>query len=290
MSSEAETSRGSTQQPNKGERSPDESFPEASRDSSTALRSARNDSEALRVATYNVHGCIGMDRQRSESRIADVIASMSADIVGLQELDHSRPRSASVDQAGAIAKQLGWRHFFHPAMRNQDEQYGDAIISRFPLMLKRAAELPGNAPWYCREKRIALWVEAETPLGPVQIINTHFGLGRSERVLQAHLHSGPEWLGSIAGDMPLVLLGDFNSVRQSRAYRILAAKLRDVRTFIPGGGAFRTFPTALPSLAVDHIFVNSGLQPTNLSVYRSAVARIASDHFPLVAELHAAPR
>src|ERR1043166_9235171 len=52
----------------------------------------------LRVATYNVHGCVGTDGQRSEGRIAEVIASMSADIVGLQELDLGRGRSAHADQ------------------------------------------------------------------------------------------------------------------------------------------------------------------------------------------------
>jgi endonuclease/exonuclease/phosphatase family metal-dependent hydrolase len=69
----------------------------------------------LRVATYNVHGCVGMDRQRSEARIAEVIAQLSVDIVGLQELDLSRRRSAGVDQTGIIAEQLGWHSHFYPA-------------------------------------------------------------------------------------------------------------------------------------------------------------------------------
>src|SRR6476619_1483610 len=71
----------------------------------------------LRVATYNVHGCVGMDRRRSESRIAEVIASMAADIVGLQELDVGRPRSSHADQAALIAAQLGWQYHFPTAMR-----------------------------------------------------------------------------------------------------------------------------------------------------------------------------
>ena len=75
----------------------------------------------LRVATYNVHGCVGMDRQRSESRIAEVITSTSADIVGLQELDLGRARSEHVDQVALIAAQLGWKYHFHPAMRRGDE-------------------------------------------------------------------------------------------------------------------------------------------------------------------------
>ena len=240
---------------------------------------------ALRVATYNVHGCVGMDRRRSESRIAEVIASMSADIVGLQELDSGRKRSAAVDQAAVIATQLGWKHVFHPAMRHGDEQYGDAIISRHPLTLKRAVELPGSGTWYCREKRVALWAEAATELGAVNIINSHFGLGRAERILQAQLLISPEWLGSFAIDAPLVIVGDLNSVRASRAYRIIASQLRDVRTLVNPTGAFRTFPTRFPSLAVDHIFVNSALDPAKLSVHRTPLARVASDHFPLVADL-----
>lgn len=238
----------------------------------------------IRVATYNVRGCVGMDRQRSETRIAEVIASFSADIVGLQELDFSRQRSAGVDQARLIAEQLGWKFFFHPAMRKEEEQYGDAIVSRYPLTLKQAIELPGDAPWYCREKRVAIWAEAETNLGAVQFINTHFGLGRGERLLQAKLLTSADWLGAIPSDVPLVLLGDFNSVRRlSRTYRHLAAHLRDVRTMVQPGRAFPTYPTVYPALAVDHIFVNAALRATDLNVHRTPLAQLASDHFPLVA-------
>jgi endonuclease/exonuclease/phosphatase family metal-dependent hydrolase len=241
--------------------------------------------ERLRVATYNVHGCVGMDGQRSEDRIAQVIASMPADIVGLQELDLGRARSAHADQAAIIARQLGWKYHFHPAMRSGDEQYGNAIVSRFPIALKRACEMPGAPPWYCREQRSAIWIQAETDLGPVHLINSHFGLGYSERRLQAKLLIGPAWLGSVPPNEPAILLGDFNSVRTSRAYRLIQTHLRDVRTLVRPPRAFRTFPTRLPSLAVDHIFVNLALAPTHLDVHRTPLARLASDHFPLVCEL-----
>jgi endonuclease/exonuclease/phosphatase family metal-dependent hydrolase len=239
--------------------------------------------QRLRVATYNVHGCVGMDGQRSEARITEVIASMPADIVGL------RARSAHADQAALIASQLGWKYHFHPAMRSGDEQYGNAIVSRFPIALKRAVEMPGAPPWYCREQRSAIWMQAETDLGPVHIINSHFGLGYSERTLQAKLLIGPTWLGSVPPDEPAILLGDFNSVRASRAYRLIAAHLRDVRTLVRPSRAFRTFPTRLPSLAVDHIFVNPALSPKQLRVHRTSLARVASDHFPLVCELTLKP-
>ena len=239
----------------------------------------------LRVATYNVHGCVGMDQARSETRIAEVIAESRADLVGLQELDLSRRRSGGVDQAALIAGQLGWHRFFHPAMRTGEEHYGDAVVSRFPLTLRRAGELPGIAPSYCPEKRGAILMDAETPLGLVQIVNTHFGLGWSERLLQARALTSAEWMSGAHPDTPLILLGDLNCLPGSRPYRALAQRLRDVRRLVHPLRLFRTFPTFFPLLAVDHIFINHALRALTLNVHRSPLARLASDHYPLIAEL-----
>ena len=240
-------------------------------------------SETLRVATYNVHGCVGLDGQRSELRIAEVIASMSTDIVGLQELDLNRTRSAGVDQAALIAQQLGWHHLFAPAMRQaNDEDYGNAIISRYPIKLRRALPLPGSGTWYCRETRVALWSEIETALGRVHVVNTHFGLGRRERLAQSLLLASADQLGAHTANEPLILLGDFNSRRGSRALRVLRELLQDVRAVV--GGAHGTFPTRFPLLAVDHIFANAALRPLSIRSHRTPLARVASDHFPLLAE------
>ena len=241
------------------------------------------DSSKLRVATYNVHGCCGMDRHRSETRIAEVIAELGVDLVGLQELDLSRTRSGGVDQAGLIAERLGWHRYFHPAMQTGAEHYGNAILSRYPLALRQACALPGTGTFYCRESRVAISMDVETPLGPVHIINTHFGLGRSERLLQAQLLND-ELLATGSADTPLILLGDFNSLPGSRTHRALATHLRDARKLVAPVRAFRTFPTSFPAFAVDHIFVNAALHALGLDVHRSPLARVASDHYPLVAE------
>ena len=239
----------------------------------------------LRVATYNVHGCVGMDGQRSETRIAEVIAESRADLAGLQELDLSRRRSGGVDQSAMIAGKLGWHRYFHPAMRSGDEHYGDAIVSRYPLTLHRAAELPGLAPSYCREKRGAIAMDAETPLGSVRIVNTHFGLGWSERLPQAKYLVSADWLDADRPDLPFIFLGDLNCLPGSRPYRALSRHLRDVRRLVHPFRLFRTFPTFLPLLAVDHIFINGRLRPLSMNIHRSPLARLASDHFPLIAEL-----
>ncbi|MDQ3314737.1 MAG: endonuclease/exonuclease/phosphatase family protein [Verrucomicrobiota bacterium] len=242
----------------------------------------------LRVATYNVHGCVGMDRQRSEARIAEVVASLSADLVALQELDFGRTRSAGVDQARLIAEQLGWEQIFLPAVQNGSEQYGNAIISRYPLRLARAVELPGEGSWYCREKRIAMWTVAETEMGPVQVINTHFALGRAERFLQAKFLT--EAFADVPPEEPLLLLGDFNSLPGSRAIAHLRAHLRSVRALLRATGPCSTFPTRFPAVAVDHIFVNEALEPVAFRVPQTPLARIASDHYPLLADFRKSVR
>jgi len=214
---------------------------------------------------------------------------MSVDIVALQEVDFGRRRSGGADQTKIIAERLGWYSHFHPAMRRDDEHYGNAILSRYQLTFRCGVELPGIPPFFCRENRTAMEVNIETGQGKVHVINTHLGLGWRERLLQAQLFTSAEWRAAIADDTPLILLGDFNSLRGSRPYRILNRHLRDVREFIQPTGSIRTFPTRFPVLAVDHIFVNAAIQPLSVTVHRSPLARIASDHFPLMAEFALSP-
>src|SRR5262245_40979949 len=204
-----------------------------------------------------------MDRERSEARVADVISEMSVDIVALQELDLGRRRSAGVDQTKMIAEQLGWYGYFHPAMRRDGEHYGNAILSRYKLNVCRAIELPGIPPFFCRENRAAIEVEIETNPGKIRIINTHLGLGWHERFIQAQVFTSAEWRASIDRDTPLILLGDFNSLRGSRPYRTLNRHLRDVRDLIQAKG-IRTFPTRFPALGFDHVFITESVRHSRL--------------------------
>jgi endonuclease/exonuclease/phosphatase family metal-dependent hydrolase len=137
---------------------------------------------------------------------------------------------------------------------------------------------------------VAIEASVETNLGEVHIVNTHLGLGWRERRVQTQLFTNAEWRAAIADDRPLILLGDFNSMRGSRPYRTLNRHLRDVRELVAAKKPIRTFPTRLPLLAVDHIFVNQAVQPVSVTVHRSPLARIASDHFPLVAEFVLSPQ
>jgi endonuclease/exonuclease/phosphatase family metal-dependent hydrolase len=82
-----------------------------------------------RILTYNVHRCLGRDGHLSPARIAEVIAACEADIVALQELDIGRVRSGGVDQAEAIARELGMHMHFHPALTVMEEHAGAGGVS-----------------------------------------------------------------------------------------------------------------------------------------------------------------
>lgn len=247
-------------------------------------RCATDERPRLRVLTYNVRRCLGLDGRYAPGRIARLIARAKPDVVALQELDVNRLRSGTVDQALAIAAELRMSHHFHPAITVLEELYGDAILSLHPMRLIKAGALPGpvNRRWV--EPRGALWVEVEVAGQPVQVLNAHFGLLPRERLEQARALLGPDWLGHPACQGPAVLLGDFNARPASAAYRLLATHLRDAQ-LSDGRPPAATFPSRWPLLRIDHVFVRGALDVEGSEVLSGREARMASDHLPLLADL-----
>ena len=238
----------------------------------------------IRILTYNVHGCRGRDRQWSPQRIADVIASAKPDIVALQELDVGRARSGGVDQAEMIAAALGMRAQFFAAMKVMEEQYGDAILTAFPSRLVKAGPLPGLSRLPGLEPRGAVWASITIGGGELQVINTHLGLVSRERRKQIDCLLSPEWLGHADCRDPVMLVGDFNMQPRSRSYRQLTGRLQDAHRS-RNKHYQATFPSRFPALRIDYAFVGPGIHVARVDTVRTALARIASDHLPLVVEL-----
>lgn len=243
---------------------------------------------AIRVMTYNVHGCVGGDRKLDVGRIAAVIAREEPDVVALQELDVNRSRSERVDQAAAIAERLGMNHHFNQAFRVQDEQYGDAILSALPMRLVKSAPLPRPARMTALEMRGALWVEVKTPSGPLQVINTHLGLLPNEHKIQVAALLSKEWTGGDDYKAPGILIGDFNATSRYAAYKRLSTAFRDLQTG-HGVGTAPTFPARHPVIRIDHMFATPGVKALDCWTPNGLLARVASDHLPLVIDLEIAP-
>ena len=234
--------------------------------------------------TYNVHRCVGTDRRLDVGRVAAVIAQRQPDIVALQELDVCRLRTGAIDQAHAIAQRLGMHFHFNAAFTVEEERYGDALLTAAPHRVIKAGPLP-TLPVRGLEPRGALWLELELDGRKLQVLNTHLGLVPHEQRAQALALVGAEWVGARkASDPPLILLGDLNATPHAQAYRTFASRFIDARRQVPGPGLTPTFPSRLPMLAIDHVFLDGPMRATRAETVSGPLARAASDHLPLVVD------
>jgi endonuclease/exonuclease/phosphatase family metal-dependent hydrolase len=237
-----------------------------------------------RILTYNVHRCVGPDRRLDVGRVADVIAAQAPDIVALQEVDVGRARTGGVDQAHAIAERLGMTSRFHPALKVEEELYGDAILTALPERLIKAGPLPGYPRLPRLEPRGALWVAITVGGVDLQVLNTHLGLVPREQDLQAAAIMGHDWLGRWDRRNPLIVLGDFNVGGWGGPYRALSRGMSDARKAVGSGRRTATFPSRLPVREIDHVLVSSLVTVRSVHAPRDAGARHASDHLPLVVD------
>lgn len=223
----------------------------------------------LVVASYNVHAWIGNDGRRDVTRIAEVLTELRADVIALQEVRCSGNDRSSLDE---LAKRLGVSVVRGLVCDRNEEGHGNAVLSRLPFSRVERLDLTVRG----HEPRGALDVALETGVEPLRLIATHLGIGPRERRIQAR-----RLAQAIAQREPgaLVLLGDMNEwVRGIGALLPLHRLLG--RTAGP-----RTFPSPLPLFSLDRIWVTPRSRLLRLWVHRSTLARRASDHLPIVAEL-----
>ncbi len=238
----------------------------------------------LRIMTYNVHRCIGLDRKISVGRIAEVIAAYRPDVVALQEIDCGQVRPAATDQAGEIARHLELSLARSSPLGIERERCGNTILSRYPLRLVKAGGLRRPRRWRTPARRGVLWVEIEAGGSTLQVINTHLGLTPRERLYQARVLTGAEWLRHPACSPPVVLCGDFNAQPGSAVHHLIGGLLRDAELCCPRPSK-KTWPSIYPVMGLDHLFVSADLTVTNAEAPATGLTRLASDHLPLVVDL-----
>jgi len=229
------------------------------------------DAPRVRVVSYNVHRCVGIDSRRDPARIADVLRETDADVVCLQEVDASAGRHDS-EQMDYLARTLGMTGIAGPTIVHHAGTYGNALLTRRRVLAVRHVDLT----YYLREPRSAIDVELEVEGAVLRVIATHLGLLPKERRWQVRkLLAGLEPPRGEA----LVLCGDINEwFAVGRPLRWLHARLGRTAT-VP------TFPAAFPVFALDRIWVQPQAALASLAAHASPVARQASDHLPLTADI-----
>lgn len=235
---------------------------------------------SITVATYNIHDAVGTDGVRDVERIARAITETGAGIIALQEVSGpGDTASEKPDDFSRLATAFGGHAVEGPALQNDDRRYGNLLLSRWPVRDWRVADLAHPA----REPRNAIMATIASPDGPLRVVASHFGLRHRERRAQAELIAA---LAAQEGEMPTVILGDFNDwLPFSPVVRLLS---RSLGRHIGAVRRMPTFPSRLPLLALDRILVNDRVRLRSVRVPATPLARTASDHRPLVAEVEIA--
>lgn len=224
---------------------------------------------ALVVATWNVHGGVGSDRRYHPARIAQVLEEIRPDVIALQEVGS---RASGENLLAVLVRETGFNAIDGWTCTRRGSDFGNAVLSRYPI--ESSTQMNLSLP-RC-EPRGALDVVLATPGGPLRVIATHLGLRPSERRAQVKL-----LLAALEREQPLptVLTGDVNE------WYLWGRPLRWLHRHFKETPAPATFPAARPMFALDRLWTEPAQLLADLRVHRSPLARVASDHLPLVAHL-----
>ena len=231
----------------------------------------------LRVATYNIHKCVGFDRRTDPDRVARVLRELDADILCLQEVVDA-PHTAVWNQATRLAEALeGYTPVFGSNRELHGGGYGNLTLTRLPVLGSTNHDLSEK-----REPRGALQTDLHLGRFTLHVFNIHLGTGHFERRAQARRLFSESILAQPDLHGPRLVLGDFNEWTRGLATRLLK---REFATFQPRHALQfpRTFPGLAPILTLDHCYFDPPLVLHHSELWRSPTALVASDHLPLLA-------
>ena len=223
--------------------------------------------QEFRIVSYNLRKCVGLDRRRTPSRSLDVINSIGADIIALQEADRrlgKRPAALPADMVRAYSGfvplvlddtgvSLGW--------------HGNAVLVREGLEIGaiHRLSLPGLEP------RGAVVAD----IGPLRLVAVHLGLIRRYRLEQM-----TAILAALAPlpARPTVITGDFNEWSPAKGMEPLKERFT---IHAPG----LSFHAARPVAALDRFAIDRGVHLKTAGVVQTPLSRRASDHLPVWADV-----
>lgn len=238
------------------------------------------ESHKLRVATYNVHKCCGLDGRTRPERVLEVLRDINADVFALQEVICIDNLGREANQGRYLAEELGFQLALGENRRYKGGAYGNVVLSRYPLRSFCNYDLSIGT----REERGCLRTDVNlSPDHIVHIFNVHLGTAFMERRHQARKLMAGELLASEELTGPRVVLGDFNEWTRGLVTHVLRSHLEsaDIQLHLK---RTRTYPGFMPLIHLDHIYHDPALKLERLTLHKTRASLMASDHLPLVAD------
>lgn len=227
----------------------------------------------ITVMSYNIHAMWGMDKVLDADRIASVINKQNPDVVGLQEVDQFTERSGKMDAIGILKEKTGMYGVFMGTFDYQGGEFGNAMLSRYPIIEQKVFHLPARNNY---EPRLMMMISCIVENGDtIHFYNTHLDhhSGDSDRPVQME-----EIIRVVkADDAKVILIGDLNCQPGSEPLRALGEYLERCCS------DEKTYPADEPKRIIDHVYYSKdhGMQCKNLRVIQE---KVASDHRPIVAK------
>jgi endonuclease/exonuclease/phosphatase family metal-dependent hydrolase len=241
----------------------------------------------LRLLSWNIHKCIGgVDRRYDPDRVVATIGHYEPDVACLQEVDQLAKRSQGHRQVDVLGDRLGFRHrtwFANVKVRGGGE-YGNAILAHHALTTTENIDL--TVP--LKKRRSVLHARYRVRLDhpgrgravtrTIHVFNMHLGLAGYERKRQLGKFLASKPFANLDHRTPVVVCGDFNDVWGTLGRLLEPSGFRSV-------APIRTFPAYAPVRALDSVYVRGNVHLHQIQTARIQVARQASDHLPLIADL-----
>ncbi|MFV2067493.1 MAG: endonuclease/exonuclease/phosphatase family protein [Pirellulales bacterium] len=235
----------------------------------------------MRVFTYNIHkGIGGKDRRYRLERVIAVIEDQNPDLICLQEVARGARRSRFDDQPRLLADYLRTAEcLYQNNVHYRYGGYGNLLLSRWPIGISHQISLRMGR----KKPRGAQLAVVETPEGPLHLANWHLGLAEKERHWQAE-HLLKHRLFRESSHLPTLVVGDTNDWRNTLAGN--AFEENGFAQVTHPASRFRSFPAWMPVGSLDKFFLRGPIRVRGARVIRTAMARRASDHLPLVLDFH----
>lgn len=237
----------------------------------TAVLRPRSSHKTLRVLCYNIHHGRGLDDKVDLPRIARLIRSVDPDFVALQEVDKKTTRTGKVDQAAELARLTGLFEQFGKSLDFQGGEYGQAVLSRFPIEKHAVHTLPGSPD---REQRIALEIHAQSHGQPIRFVTTHLHHqdeptreGQAKKINEVYAQE----------TLPIILAGDMNAAPNSPTI----TRLKEQWTIATSDPQLLTFPAEKPNRQIDYVLTR-GAPNWKVAEARVLDEPVASDHRPVL--------
>lgn len=228
-----------------------------------------------RIASYNTHKCVGSDGKRDPGRVLSVINALGADVIALQEVDLRLGARPAALPAGMIEAETDYDLADLPRTGPQSlGWHGQALLIRRGALIRATAgiELPGLEP------RGALSATISVAGRPnFTLFAAHLGLRRRDR--RAQWNRLAERMSEALA--PALAIGDFNEWSRAKGFEPLSG----FHVHVPGP----SYPARIPLGRLDRLVTGPGISVERMGVFDSPLARRASDHLPIWADVSALP-